>query len=473
VRRAPSFRDQLAVRFASTAFLLITAVSVVAYLALRLVLFQELDRTIRTLASIEVAATTDGPGEHVHFHEQVFLTQDPGSTTILSRYAEFWTVEGEAVLRTRNLESKDLPLSDEIRERVTRTGTPEFFGFEWGGQGFRSILYPLSIAGPQHEMHLLQVAASTKGVARVLAETLRLLAVLVGVGTVVAAGLGWWLAGHAVRPVVEIAEQAETMAAGASPHRLSVSVAAGTEEFGRLVQVLNSMLSRIDDLLEGQRRFLADAGHSIRTPLTILRGDLEVTLRKDRDVEEYRGTLAQALSDLRTVSSLADDLITLARSAGGELRPREGDDVDLATLLDGLRAKFEGVASDQGVAIDVQADGQITIGGDIPLLERALSNLLDNALKYGVPSGGTIRLRARRSERGRIEISIRDSGSGIPRDEVGSLFDRFYRGESHRRTVAGSGLGLAIVRAVIEGRGGRVEVRTSEAGTTFQISLPV
>ncbi len=469
--RAASFRNRLAVRFAMAGFLLVTSVSVVTYIALRLALFQELDLTIQRLAAIEAAATADTPDETVHFHDQVFLTGDPGSAAILSRYAQFWTVGGEAVLRTGNLGSEDLPLPSPLRERVASSGVPELFAFEWNGQRFRSILYPLGLTGPQHAVHLLQVAASTDGVSRVLSRTLSLLGLLVAVGTLAAAGLGWWLAGHAVRPVVEIAGQAEAMRAGSPRHHLSS--AADTEEFGRLVRVLNSMLSRIDDLLEGQRRFLADAGHGIRTPLTVLRGDLEVTLRKVRSTEEYEETLRQALSDLKAVSSLADDLIILARSTGESGRAdEESEAVQLATLLDGVAAKFASVASVQGVTINVDSDRTITVRGDVPLLERALSNLLDNALKYGVPSGGEIELDAGRTDQGAIQISVSDSGAGIPPDEVDRVFDRFYRGDRHRHTVDGSGLGLAIVRAVIEGRGGGVEVLSSDVGATFRITVP-
>ena len=224
MRRVGSFRNRLGFRLAVAGFLLVTSVSVVTYIALRLALFQELDRTIERLASIEAAATGDTPDESVHFHDQVFLTADPGSEAILSRYAQFWTVGGEAVLRTANLGSADLPLPASLRERVANSGEPEFFAFEWNGERFRSILYPLGLTGPQHALHLLQVAASTDGVARVLSRTLSLLGLLVAVGTLAAAGLGWWLAGHAVRPVVEIAEQAEVMRAGSPRHYLSSAI---------------------------------------------------------------------------------------------------------------------------------------------------------------------------------------------------------------------------------------------------------
>ena len=191
MRRVGSFRNRLAFRLAVTGFLLVTSVSVVTYIALRLALFQELDQTIQTLASIEAAATADTPDETVHFHDQVFLTGDPGSEAILSRYAQFWTVDGEAVLRTGNLDSEDLPLPASLREQVANSGEPEFFAFDWNGQRFRSILYPLGLTGPQHALHLLQVAASTDGVGRVLSRTLSLLGLLVAVGSKVAHRESW------------------------------------------------------------------------------------------------------------------------------------------------------------------------------------------------------------------------------------------------------------------------------------------
>ncbi len=468
--RGRSFRGRLTIRFASTVFLLVTAVSLVTYFVLRFTLYQELDLTIRRLASIEAAATSDSPDQGIHFHDQVFLSAGPGSEALLTRYAQFWTLDGESILRTGNLKGRDLPLPSAIRQRVTERAVAESFGFEWDGQGYRSVLYPLDLPGPQQQLHLLQVAASTHGVERVLSRTLRLLAFLIGIGTMAAAGLGWWLAGQAVRPVVEIAEEAEAMRAGVPRHRLSA--ATETREFQRLVQVLNSMLSRIDDLLEGQRHFLADAGHAIRTPLTVLRGDLEVALRRDRTAKEYRATLTQALSDLKTVSSLAEDLIALARTADVEATPGDGEVVDLSALILDVQSKFAGLASNQGVQILVDAEPGITVGGNQSLMERVLSNLLDNALKYGVSAGGAITIGVHRPEPGEVEISVSDSGQGIPSDELPRVFDRFYRGTAHRYTVGGTGLGLAIVQAVAEGLGGRAGVESSKTGTTFRVTLP-
>ncbi|GMR14285.1 MAG: ATP-binding protein [Gemmatimonadota bacterium] len=468
--RGRSFRGRLALRFASTVFLLVTAVSIVAYLVLRFTLYQELDLTIRRLASIEAAATSDSSDDRVHFHDQVFLSGDPGSEALLTRYAQFWSLDGEPVLRTGNLRGRDLPLPTAIRQRVAERVVAEKFRFEWNGQQYRSLLYPMGLPGPEPQVYLLQIAASTNGVERVFSRTLRLLALLIGVGTMAAAWLGWWLAGQAVRPVVEIAEEAEAMRAGIPLHRLSA--ATETREFQRLVRVLNSMLSRIDDLLEGQRHFLADAGHGIRTPLTILRGDLEVALRKNRKAHEYRQTLAQALSDLKTVSNLAEDLIALARSAEAKATPGDGEVVDLGALILSVRSKFAGLASSRGVRIVVEAEPGITVQGNPSLLERALNNLLDNALKYGVPTGGVITIGLRRPDATKVEVSVSDSGHEIPSEELTRVFDRFYRGTAHRYTVSGTGLGLAIVESVAEGLGGRATVESSETGTMFRIIVP-
>lgn len=464
-----SFRARLAVRFAVTVSLLVLAASALSYMGSRTVLYQRLDGILLRLAEIEAAATADSPDESVHFHDEAFLGSGPGHETILSRYAEVWTLSGEPVVRTRNLGGRDLPLPPEVRTLAARTSRPQVFGFEWDGKRHRAVLYPLGLVGPRHQLHLLQVAASTAETETLLRRMLALLAALVVIGFGAGGGLGWWLAGYAVRPVLAIIRQAETLQA--APPMRRIDVRPDTEELQRLVAVLNAMLARLEATLEGQRRFLADAGHAIRTPLTILRGDLDVTLRKPRDADEYRRVLDQALDDMREVSRLADDLITLARSDSGGLQA-ERERIAVQPLLAKVAARFAGAAERARVRIVVAPTGDLAVQGDAALLERALSNLMDNAIKYGA-SPGSVALGGEAVPDGRVTIRVADDGPGIPAEERERVLERFYRGERGQRAGLGSGLGLAIVRAVADSHGGRVELNTAAgAGTTVSLVLP-
>ncbi len=463
-----SFRSRLALRFGITVMFMALAGAAIGYAALREILYDQLDKSLRRLAEIEAAATADSPDESVHFHEEAFASSVNGEA-ILMRYAEVWTLEGEPVVRTRNLEGRDIPLPDEVRGRVSSSGGAELFTFEWQGLNYRGLLYPLQLIGAQHEHHLLEVVAPLEQTEAVLDNFLRTFGMLVLLGTGVAWVLGWWLAGHAVRPVMEIIRQAESLDMSSPEHRMTAR--AETEELRRLVSVLNSMLGRIDTAFGNQRRFLADAGHEIKTPLTVLRGDVEVALRRERTSEEYKVVLEQTLQDLKDVSALADDLITLARSDSEGLQPRLTD-VQLEPPLYRLANKYRTAAADAGVRLDVSVAQELVVRADPALLDRAVSNLIDNAIKYGA-DGGRVLLSATSEPDGQIRISVADNGPGIPEDEADHLFERFYRGQTGRRCARGSGLGLAIVKAILESHGGRVYVDSeTQRGTTVNLLLP-
>ncbi|MEE8446108.1 MAG: ATP-binding protein [Gemmatimonadota bacterium] len=463
-----SFRGRLALRLGLTVLAVAAAGSTVGYFALRSLLLNQVDRTLLSLASIEASSAASSADSTVQFHDDVFLRSGSGSEAILSRFAQVWSLAGEPVLRTSNLGDRDLPLSEDIRRRVVTTERPELFSVEWNGDTFRGILYPLGLVGPQHELHLLQVLVSTEQADQVLANFRALLALLAVAGAALSMGLGWWLAGSAIRPVMDTIRQAEAIELTGGKHR--IETVTETEEMDRLVVVLNSMLARIDATFEAERRFLADVGHEIRTPLTVLRGDVEVALRKRRSREEYEGILKQSLQDIKGVSALADDLIMLARGESGALTPELGP-VDAEVLLRRVADKYRGAAKSAGAALEVECDSDAVVIGDRQLLERAIGNLVDNAIKYGA-DGGRITLTARSTDAGDVTLTVSDTGPGIPESERPSLFDRFERGESGRRRARGSGLGLSIVKTIAETHGASVALRDTEGGgATFELRL--
>ena len=223
-------------------------------------------------------------------------------------------------------------------------------------------------------------------------------------------------------------------------------------------------------LVERQRRFLADAGHEIRTPLTVLRGDLEVALLKPRSADEYASIIGRAVGDLRAVSGLAEDLITLARTDVGE-GSEAHTSVDAGALVTDVAGAFSAAAEGAGVRLDVELEPSLTLHADHAALKRALGNLVDNALKYAA-GGGSVLVTTRSAEEDRVEIAVSDRGPGIGTEERTRLFDRFYRG-SAAREIRGSGLGLSIVAAIMERHGGVVELRRrAGGGAVFVLRMP-
>lgn len=465
-----SFRGRLALQFGVVFAVIALAGAIVGYAALRAFLFQRLDSVVMQLANIEAAATADSEDDQVHFHDEVFLSTGAGHEALLTRFAQVWTTAGAPLIRTRNLGEADLPLPPAILGVTLRTGTAHLFEFRWREASYRSVLYPLGLVDPRHEDHLLQVAVSTADTERLLRRALGFLIGMILVGVCLGGGTGWWLAGNATRPVLDIIQQAEGLGSTDPGHR--IAVATDTQELRRLVSVLNGLLSRIDGTLDAQRQFLADAGHAIKTPLTILRGDVEVTLRRSRSPEEYRTVLLQALEDVRLISSLAEDLILLARSDSGKPLER-AEDVPLQALFDRLAGRFEGAAARAGQSLAITDPGPLAARGDAILLDRALANLVDNAIKYGRTPGGSIVLSGTLRPDGRVAIAVADDGPGISPEDQPFVEDRFYRAEATRARVRGTGLGLAIVKAIAAQLGGALELAsTVGTGTIATLVVP-
>ena len=371
------------------------------------------------------------------------------------------------MLRTRNLEGRDLPVSRTLLRRVADTGQPELFTAALDGGMYRAIVYPLGLLGPRHRQHLLQVAASTAPTEATLLRVLQLMTLLVLGGAAAAGLLGWWLAGAAVRPLRSIVRQAGELDVRRPDHVITAH--SDTEEIGQLIAVLNSLLDRAHDALEAQRLFLAEAGHEIRTPLTVLRGDIDVALRRRRSGDEYESVLRQTLEDLRRTSGLADDLITLSRSHAGTLEPRV-EDVAVDGVAEACAASFCRAAEAAGATIDVDVEPGLNVSGDATLLRRALGNLLDNAIKYG---GRRIHVEGGAAADGRVRVAVIDDGSGVNANEIERLGRPFYRGRAGRAAAAGSGLGLAIVRGIANSLGGELRIRSAAAcGITAELLLP-
>ncbi len=226
----------------------------------------------------------------------------------------------------------------------------------------------------------------------------------------------------------------------------------------RLGETLNEMLERLDEGLLRERRFVADAGHELRTPLALLRTELELALRGQRSHEELEAALRSAAEEVERLIRLAEALLVLEGAGAVELRLEE---LDARELLDAVARRFASRAAAAGRAIEV--DGGGTFRGDRDRLEQALGSLVDNALAHGE---GTVRLEAEPGD-DTIVLRVADEGPGFPDDFALRAFERFSRADE-ARTSGGAGLGLAIVDAVARAHGGSA----SASGSTVTLVLP-
>ena len=273
------------------------------------------------------------------------------------------------------------------------------------------------------------------------------------IAVLVASLLGYGLATAGLRPVEAMRRRARQVSLGNGDDRLPLPAA--HDEIRRRGETLNEMLERLRDSFERERRFVADASHELRTPVAVIKTELENALRAGGDDPG----LAAAAEECDRLAQLAEDLLVVARTGEGEL-PLRRESVDAARLLDHVRERFVDRAERAGRGIRVEA-GDLRYDADPLRLEQALGNLVDNALRHGA---GEIVLRAESGE-----LSVTDSGPGFPPDFAGRAFERFARADG-ARTRGGTGLGLAIVKAIAEAHGGAAEI-VPGPGATVRISL--
>jgi two-component system OmpR family sensor kinase len=262
--------------------------------------------------------------------------------------------------------------------------------------------------------------------------------------------------------------RAEQITDGQLSERLPVPAA--RDEIGALGNTLNALLQRVEAAVERERRLVSDASHELRTPLTTLRAEVELALRRERDVGELRAALESAAEEAQRMTRLADDLLVLARVDQGGL-PLKPEPLAARDLLQAAAARARAAASIEGrtiVARDVADDGGLVLA-DPDRAAQALDNLVTNALRYGA---GTVALAAR-ADPEFVELHVTDEGRGFPDDIIDRAFERFGRADEARSSGAGSGLGLAIVEAIAHAHGGHAHARNRpEGGADVWIAFP-
>jgi two-component system OmpR family sensor kinase len=458
-----SFRLALALRTAGSMLLLLLVLGVVTTIGLRALLYRQLDGTLLHLAEVEAEAGAAQTGPEFAFHEGVLLGSRNGAGAELTRYAQLWNSDGRPLVRSANLDA-DLTLPPAALKRAD-AGQVTWDTHMWRGQKLRCVVYPLRLVGAAHGHHLLQVAAPLGPMEATITDFGLIVLGLVLLAVAAEFAMGWRIAGAALRPTAEITAQAEAIRAGSLSPRITAH--ADVDEFARLVRVLNGMLSRLDSALAIQRRFTADASHELRGPLTALRGELDLALKRERTPAEYRATLERCREEVVRLTRLATDLLTLARTETG-VAAQEASDLDLSAVAGKVAERYGAAAAERNVRLAVRGD-PAPVRGDPALLERAVSNLVDNAVKFA-PAGTAVDLDIRSGAE--VELTVRDRGPGVSAEDAAQLFNRFFRGNGAGRLTGGTGLGLALARAAAEAHGGRLEFVGNDPGAVFRLTLP-
>ncbi|MEN6641048.1 MAG: ATP-binding protein [Armatimonadia bacterium] len=323
----------------------------------------------------------------------------------------------------------------------------------------------IAILGNEHVTVVIGVSLASHQ-SYLLMNGLALLAALPLAALLAAVG-GWLLSEGALRPVRRLTETAESITAKGLDQRLA---AAGEDvEFERLIRVFNAMLERLQQSFQQATRFSADAAHELKTPLTILQGELEQALQEAATGSRQQRVYSELLEEVQRLKTIIRKLLLLSLADAGQLelttRP-----LDLSAAVLELREDTEVLAPRLTVESDVAPD--VRVLADPELLGQVLHNLASNAIKYNRP-GGTIRYQLQRKEE-TARLTVTNTGVGVPPEDLHKVFQRFYRANKARdRAVDGVGLGLSLAREIVRAHGGELALVSSrDDHTTFVLSLP-
>jgi two-component system OmpR family sensor kinase len=281
---------------------------------------------------------------------------------------------------------------------------------------------------------------------------------------------GWVMTQKRLRPIGRIAEAVQRIGAGdLSQH---VEASSGPDEIGRLVEGFNDMISRLNTTFAGLKRFVEDTSHELRNPLSIMKGEAEVMLKKGREPEEYQRVLRSIVAEVDFITKVIEGLWILSMGKSGrivlDLQP-----IGLKGFLRRVSEETQLLAQEKGLSIILGKTEEVTATGDERWLRQLLLNLIDNAIKY-TPAGGRITLSMEKTQDS-ARLLIEDTGIGIPEESLPRIFGRFYQVDKVKaRAIGGCGLGLSICKWIAEAHGGSIDVSSRLGhGTTISVQLPL
>jgi two-component system OmpR family sensor kinase len=353
-------------------------------------------------------------------------------------------------------------LNRDLMNTTFKQGTISFETLNHKGENYRLLYYPLKEKGIMRigislydtEFKLSQI----KNLGKIFFPALFL------ISTIIALFFSW----QAVNPFIQVKTLVENILSKGVEEKINFR--ARGREVDDLVSVLNKLLQNLVNLMNSYKNFISEVSHELRSPLTALRGNIEVALRKKRGVDEYEKVLQNNLANTIRLSKIIDNLLFLSKADNNMLELRM-EYFDLSNLLRNIVEQKRDLAFSARLNIVEEYAEHVETFGDMDLLMQALSNIIDNAIKYTNPDG-IITIKTNIMDNS-AAITISDTGTGIPKEEISHIFDRFYRSQKNRSPKQGIGLGLHIAKSIIDAHNGKILVKSQpNRGTEFTILLP-
>lgn len=396
------------------------------------------------------------------------LTQPPTGTSLLDPkeeyavspvYIEVRKLGGYAprrVLYSANMKDEQLPLPNSHTEMF------ELYSLPFVSKDEKSALLSVPVdVGTEH--YVIAVATPIDKLDDVIEDFVEMFVLFGFILYLIALYLGIRLINQVLAPMKNITETAATISHGDLSQRVALPMI--HDEFYTLAQTFNAMLERIEKGFDRMKLFNANVSHELKTPLTIVRGEAEVALLKKRAPEAYEAVLSSIMKETTSMQRIIEGMLLLSRSDQEALK-KNMVPVRLDEILQEVYKKYKSFADEKGVGLTISQIEPVEIKAEPQLLKEALSNIIDNAVKY-TPNGKNVTVAMRKTN-GNIDIIIDDEGIGVDKAVLQKIFDPFWREDvSHSKSVPGHGLGLPIVQWIVQAHHGSIEIKSEKGHGTF------
>lgn len=460
-----SIRFRLTLWYVAILGIILCSFSGFLYLTLSRSLHRNIDAKIRSVADF-VASSYASPFAKYGVNLDRVIEEATGKRPT-GKFIQILDKKGRIGLKSQSLGRFQLPVSIEALRNASKGEATYETNRTIGTSPIRIVTVPI-VEGPRL-INIVQVASSLEDVESALKTLLLILSITIPSALVVASLGGNFLANRAFQPVNEVIDTARAI----TSHNLNrrIQIKRVKDEIGRLAETFNEMISRLDHSFNKVRQFSADASHELKTPLTVLKGEIEVALRRARTGDEYRAILTSNLEEINNMTKVVDDLLLLSRADGGEI-PLKKTLTDLSEFLTEIQVQGQVLATSKSIDVYCHNDHKAYALVDPLRLKSMMLNLIENGIKYS-PPGSHIDITLEKED-GFAVITVTDQGIGIPEEALPHVFDRFFRVDKARsRQEGGSGLGLSICKLIAEAHNGSISARSELGkGSAFIVRIP-
>lgn len=449
-----SFRNRIALHYSIATAMLTGVVFGVIYFTVKSEVYQDLDNDLEAeIESLmkEIVVRPDG----FSVSDQEWTENEHNTVAINPIFIEFLDREGKVTKRSPNL-----------KKAVLASGAKGFSNSSLNGTAIRR--YQVPVLHNQQVVGQIVVATPMEEPLNLLKKLSQILAGGYLLMLMALFAMARWLAGKSIAPVTDMIDTAQQITRSNLEQRIPLP--ANRDELYTLAQTSNALLDRIEDAMAREKQFTSDASHELRTPLAVVKGTLEVLLRKPRDREEYEAKVRYCLKELDRLNAIVDQLLMLARYESRQ-HPVSSGPVNVNALFYDVTARHSALIAQKKLRIDYRIEPDLTLQTDEFLLSCILDNLIENAVKYSFDGQSVILLA--KQEDSRMHFVIQDCGIGIPEQDLEKIFTPFFRSRTTPEKTSGSGIGLSIVARLCNLLGGQVSASSKpNEGTRIELTLP-